>query len=75
MLFDGEVFPMSKPSGSTLAAWLLSLDAERLERVLTTRTDAVSLRSRGRPANWRTAFSVLGRWHRYCPGCRSHTCR
>ncbi|MGW3458104.1 helicase-associated domain-containing protein [Streptomyces olivaceoviridis] len=42
MVFDGEVFPISKPSGSTLAAWLLSLDAERLERVLTTRPDAVS---------------------------------
>ncbi|MGW0610210.1 helicase-associated domain-containing protein [Streptomyces sp. NPDC002788] len=36
------MFPISKSSGSTLAAWLLSLDTARLERVLTTRTDAVS---------------------------------
>ncbi|MGA5561788.1 helicase C-terminal domain-containing protein [Streptomyces platensis] len=33
---------ISKPSGSTLAAWLLSVGTARLERVLTTRTDAVS---------------------------------
>jgi hypothetical protein len=42
VLFDGEVFPISKPSGSTLAAWLPTLDTARLERVLRTRTDALS---------------------------------
>ncbi|MET8247489.1 helicase-associated domain-containing protein [Streptomyces sp. NPDC005202] len=34
--------PISKPSGSTLAAWLRGLDTPRLERVLAVRTDAVS---------------------------------
>ncbi len=41
-LLPGEVFPISRKSGSNLAAWLRGLGSPELERVLAARPDAVS---------------------------------
>lgn len=42
LLFHSEVFDISKSDGSTLAAWLRSLETVRLEQVLAVRADAAS---------------------------------
>lgn len=42
-LLRGEVFPISKASGSALVSWLRGLDTPALERVLAARPDAASV--------------------------------